>query len=105
MLLLIDGAKVHLSIEASEFCAENEIILYTLYPNATQLIQLLDLALMGSMKKIHKDEMRKWVIANIGETFDKYHFVEVFKETYNWSCTLTNAIKGFEKAGLVPWNL
>ena len=82
VVLLIDRAKVHLSIEASEFCAENKIILYTLYPNATHLIQPLDLALMGSIKKIYKEEMRKWVTANIGEVFDKYRFVEVFKATY-----------------------
>ena len=78
VILFIDGAKVHLSINASEFCTRNDIILYTLYPNATHLIQLLDLALMGSMKNIYKEEMRKWLVHNIRETFDKYRFVEVF---------------------------
>ena len=96
VVLLIDGAKVHLLIEASEFCAENKIILYTLYLNTTHLIQPLDLALMGSIKKIYKEEMRKWVTANIGKVFDKYRFVEVFKATYERSCVLKNAVKGFE---------
>ena len=53
VILFIDGAKVHLSIEALEFCAKNDIIIYTLYPNATHLIQPLDLALMGLMKNIY----------------------------------------------------
>ena len=75
-----------------------------MYPNATHLIQPLDLALMGSMKNIYKEEMRKWLMRNIGETFDKYRFVEVFRETYQWSCTVINAVQGFEKAGIVPWN-
>ena len=83
ILLLIDGAKVHLSIEASEFCAKNKIILYTLYPNTTHLIQPLDLVLMGLIKKIYKEEMCKWVTENIGKVFDKYCFVEVFKAMYN----------------------
>ena len=104
MILFIDGAKVHLSIKASEFCARNDIILYTLYPNATQLIQPLDLVLMGSMKNIYKEEMRKWLVHNIGETFDKYRFVEVFRETYQWSCMVINAVQGFKKAGIIPWN-
>ena len=104
MILFIDRAKVHLSIKASEFCARNDIILYTLYPNATHLIQPLDLALMGSMKNIYKEEMRKWLMRNIRETFDKYRFVEVFRETYQQSCTFINAVQGFEKAGIIPWN-
>ena len=101
VVLLIDGAKVHLSIEALEFCAENKIILYTLYLNATHLIQPLDLALMGLIKKIY-EEMRKWVMANIREVFDKYRFVEVFKATYEQSCILQNAVEGFECSGIVP---
>ena len=104
MILFIDGAKVHLSIEASEFCANNDIILYTLYPNATHLIQLLDLALMGLVKSVYKEAMCKWLMRNIGETFDKYRFVEVFKETYQCSCTVINAVQGFEEAGIIPWN-
>ena len=104
VILFIDGAKVHLSIEASEFCANNNIILYTLYPNATHLIQPLDLTVMGSVKAIYKEEMRRWLMRNIGETFDKYRFIEVFKETYERSCTFINAAQGFQKAGIVPWN-
>ena len=104
VLLLIDGACVHLSVEASEFCAANSIILYTLYPNATHIIQPLDLTLMSAVKMAYKDEMRKWYLWNIGKPFDKYRFIEVFKETYYRACKTTNAIEGFEEAGIVPWN-
>ena len=83
VVLLIDGARAHLSVEASEFCATNGIILYTLYPNATHLIQPLDLTLMSSVKTAYKEEMRQWYMRNIGDNFDKYRFVEVFKDTYN----------------------
>ena len=57
VLLLINGARCHLSIEASEFCDANGIYLYTLYPNATHIIQPLDLVLMGSLKKNYHEEM------------------------------------------------
>ena len=78
VILLIDGARCHLSIKASEFCEENGI-----YPNATHLIQPLDLASMGSMKKVYREEMRKWYLANVGEVFNKYQFVDVFQSTYD----------------------
>ena len=45
MLLLVDGARCHLSIQASEFCEENGIYMYTLFPNATHIIQPLILYL------------------------------------------------------------
>ena len=43
VLLLTERAKCHIFIQAGEYCEENNIILYTLYPNVTHLIQLLDL--------------------------------------------------------------
>ena len=104
VLLLIDGARCHSSIKASEFCEENGIYLYTLYPNATHLIQPLDLALMGSMKKVYREEMRKWYLDNIGEVFDKYQFVDVFRTMYDRSVTLSNAVTGYEIAGIYPWD-
>lgn len=36
VLLLIDGHKSHITYEVSQLCTENQIILYALYPNATQ---------------------------------------------------------------------
>ena len=104
VLLLINGTRVHLSIEASEFCGKYGIILYTLYPNATHIIQPLDLMLMSAVKSAYKEDLRKWYMQNIGESFDKYRFVEVFKETYMRACKMKNAIEGFEEAGIVPWN-
>ena len=104
VLLLIDGARCHLSIEASEFCDVNAIYLYTLYPNATYIIQPLDLVLMGLLKKNYCEEMKKWLIDHIGQVFDKYEFIEVFASTYKLSATLENAKKGFEVASLHPWN-
>ena len=104
VLLLIDGARCHLSIEASEFCDQNGIYLYTLFPNATHLLQPLDLSLMGSLKTNYRSEMKKWYIKNIGASFDKYEFIEVFRSTYDLSATLTNAQTGFESSGISPWN-
>ena len=38
VILLKDGARCHISIEISEYCDQNEIIFYVLYPNATHVI-------------------------------------------------------------------
>ena len=48
VLLVIDGARVHLSMWISGFCNEHNITLYVLHPNSTHLTLPLDLSLMGS---------------------------------------------------------
>ena len=52
VLLLIDGAKVHISLFISKLCDEHNIILHTYLPNSAHLLQALDLELMGSVKNL-----------------------------------------------------
>ena len=104
VLLLIDGAKSHLSIQASEFCHKNDIILYVLFPNATYLIQPMDLVLMNSIKTVYKEEVRILLQKNPGVLFDKYLFIQVFAVVWQWGTQEEISIKGFEKSGIFPWN-
>ena len=41
---------------------------------------------------------------NPGELFDKYLFIDVFVPMWNQASKIENAIKGFEKSGIFPWN-
>ena len=98
VLLLIDGAKCHILIQAREFCKENNII-YTLYPNATHLVQSLDLVLMNIVKTNYQSEVRHWLKENPGALYDKYVFIQVFKEAWLKSAKVEYAIKGLEESG------
>ena len=104
VLLLVDGAKVHISIESAEYCEANGIYLYTLYPNSTHITQPLDLGVMGSIKKIYNDEVRSWCSENFDKTYDKLYFGDVFAKVYLRACTVQNAVSSFEELGLFPWN-
>ena len=104
VLLVIDRAKVHLSIYASEFCDELNIILCTLYPNSTHLLQPLDLSLMGSVKVHYKNAVREWIQAHPFEAYDKFSFPKAFRVMWNKAVTVENAAKGFKVAGLYPFN-
>lgn len=57
ILLLINGAKCHISLFISEICNQENIIIYTLLLNTTHLIQALNLTLMGSVKTVYKEEV------------------------------------------------
>ena len=95
---------VSISIETSEFCATNDIISYVLYPNATHLIQALDLVLMGIIKKAYKEEVQQWLIANLGEVFGKYIFIEVFVKVWDRAAKVEHAIRGFKLSGIYLLN-
>ena len=101
--MFVDGAKVHISIEAAEYCATNGIYLYVLYPNLTHITQPLNLVFNGLIKNMYCQEMRQWVFDNMGKHYDKFHFIKVFEKTFNKSAMGRNAAAGFEKAGIYPW--
>ena len=54
----------------------------TLYPNVIHLIQPLDLVLMNIVKKNYWSEVRHWLKENLGALYDKYVFIQVFKEVW-----------------------
>ena len=103
VLLLINGAKCHILIQAREFCKENNI-LYTLYLNVTHLVQPLDVVLMSIMKTYYQSKVRHWLKKNPGALYDKYVFIQVFKEVWLKSVKVEYAIKGFEELGIYLMN-
>ena len=104
VLLIIDGAKCHISLPILELCDENNIILYTLLPNATHLIQPLDLSLMGSTKTNYQECICKWLQNNPGGIYDKNAFIEVFAEVHKKAANVENVVGSFQHAGIFPWD-
>jgi len=51
VLLLLDGHKTHVTMQASDICRSNGIELYCLLEHAYHVIQPLDLRLFGSLKR------------------------------------------------------
>ncbi|KAF2903627.1 hypothetical protein ILUMI_02559 [Ignelater luminosus] len=50
VLFFVDGHASHLTIDLSNFCSENQIILVALYPNATHVLQPMDVAVFHPLK-------------------------------------------------------
>ena len=76
VLLLINGAKVHISLFISELCDEHNVILNIYLPNLTHLLQALDLELMGSVKTTYQQEVQKSMSNNIEKSYDKLGFMQ-----------------------------
>ena len=104
VLLLVDGHASHVTLRAAQFCRDNDIILYSLHPHASHIHQPCDLALFSPMKQVWREEVRHWHMEHLGESFLKKSFPAVFKRTWQKTALAENATKGFEKAGIYPFN-
>jgi len=64
VIVFLDGHKSHLSLHLSKFCRENGLILISLYPNSTHILQPLDVAVFGPLKGRWKKIVKQWRIDN-----------------------------------------
>ncbi|XP_059153207.1 uncharacterized protein LOC131938976 [Physella acuta] len=104
VLLLVDGHTSHTSlVETLELCAENGIILYCLLPHASHLIQPLDQAFFGSIKRSWTDAARQHTWAT-GEGVNLESFGKVLKPVWTKAATPSNASHSFKAAGIYPFN-
>lgn len=101
VILFFDGHSSHLSLQLSQFCLDKEIILVTLPPNATHLLQPLDVAVFGPLKKDWKVVLDKFKLTKKIEP-KKCHVLPILEGIFNDSNFKQNFAKGFKTCGLCP---
>lgn len=106
VILFIDGHSSHLTLHTSRFCIENGIILVALHPNATHLIQPMDVAVFRSLKGGWKDAVHQWRIDHCqSPILRKIHFCPLLERVLTEKLTPSILKNGFRKCGLVPWDV
>lgn len=76
--LFVDGHASHLSYQTSQFFESHGIILVALYPNATHLLQPMDVAVFRTLKEGWKKKVQEWRIKNLdAPTLKKKRLSEV----------------------------
>ncbi|XP_050499973.1 uncharacterized protein LOC126880248 isoform X2 [Diabrotica virgifera virgifera] len=106
VFLFIDGHSSHLTLHTSRFCAEHGIILVALHPNATQLLQPMDVAVFRSLKGGWKNAVHQWRIENQAfPVLRKIHFCPLLKKVLEERLMPSILKNGFRKCGLVPWDV
>lgn len=82
-MLFIDGHKSHLNMQTRKFCDENGIILYTLPPNTSHIMQPADVSVFKPFKANWKSTVREWHYKseNINKCLIKVTFALLLAET------------------------
>lgn len=64
VLIFVDGHKSHVNMELVEFCIQKGLILVSLYPNSTRILQPLDRNFFGPLKQIWSKVLRQNLLKN-----------------------------------------
>ena len=107
VVVILDGASPHISIEAASFCKTNQIQPWLLRPNMTHLTQPLDLVFFADLKKTLKNFAWRWQTdpKNTGQFLNKYSVIGLLNEATETCLAKPNLVQnGFKRAGLFPWN-
>ena len=104
IILYVDGHSSHMTLPLLKFCKEHLIELIVLYPNATHIIQPLDVAIFHPLKDSYRKVLHQWRIDNNVIDVKKNMFAPVLKMALD-SHDLTPAVKnGFRACGLYPFD-
>ena len=108
VILIIDGATCHISLDISRLCIENQIQPILLRANTMHLCQALDLTFFAALKAGLKNKQELWhrEVTNIGSNLCKYSIMKLVYDVTEEILTHKPELiqKGFRKAGIVPWN-
>lgn len=105
VVVFVDGHSSHFSFETQAFCEEKKIILIALYPNSTHLMQPMDVAIFGPLKKKWRDAVHEWKYKNNSfGTLTKEHFAELLHKVIMQNVKSEYFVAGFRTSGLYPFS-
>lgn len=108
-ILICDNMSAHVTIKSLQLAKTNDICLLFFPPNATHLLQPLDVGYFSSLKNYWRQILAKWRETKTGKktvALPKSIFCQLLNSTLELG-TLTasdNLVKGFEATGICPIN-
>jgi len=102
VILFLDGRSSQLSLDLSEFCADKQIHLYCLPPNATHILQPCDASIFKLLKSHWKKVVHKYKQCG-SKTINKFNFATIFKEAFD-KITIEVIQNGFRACGFYPFD-
>ena len=104
LLLLLDGHSSHYNPVVVEKAVDSGVILLSLPPNTTHLLQPLDRCAFSSLKKSWSRQCHDFTLKNSGRLITMSHFSEVFRAAWTESMTLRNIMASFSTSGVYPFD-
>lgn len=103
VVFFLDGHTSHISLPLSKFCVAKQIELIALLPNATHLLQPMDVAVFHTLKASWRQKVAEWRMDNNGKQVEKHDFPLALRKVLD-TLKQDTIRHGFKACGLVPWN-
>lgn len=104
VILILDGHSSHKTLAAIELARENGVVMMSLPPHTTHMLQPLDKTIFGSLKAKYNHECDKWMLSHAGQRISQFDVAGLFGAAYVKNSTMEKAISGFRCTGLWPFN-
>lgn len=104
VILFIDGHCTHLTYQISELCNKLQIILISLYPNTTRIMQPADVSAFKPLKNGWRAGVVKFQNENPGGIVSKENFAKILKNVVDTTLPSKTIKNGFRACGLYPWD-
>ncbi|XP_065667217.1 uncharacterized protein LOC136087720 [Hydra vulgaris] len=105
VLLIVDNHNSRISFSAIEYCRKHSIVMLTLPPHATHMMQPLDVTFFSPFKTYYSQACDYWMVNHPGRPITKAQIPALVRHAYDRSATTGIARKGFEETGIWPFNL
>jgi hypothetical protein len=102
-LLICDGFGTHETLEALEFCFENNIILCRLPSHTSHKLQPCDVGVFAPLKAAYRDEAER-LFQGGANTVGKQHFTSLYSPAREKAFTKRNITAAWAACGLFPLN-
>jgi len=102
--LIGDNLGSHFSPRVIEACLERNIVFIALLPNATHLLQPLDVCVFRSLKKVWREILEKWrLLSRWKQGIPKSQFPSLLQQLWS-KLSAKNLASGFKACGIYPFN-
>jgi hypothetical protein len=104
VIVFVDGHRSHVGTETVKLCQRLDIILVALYPNATHIIQPLDVAIFAALKAAWSSYLRSKQNSDFTFRITAQNFASTFKKVYDDSVDAEKIHSAFMACGIYPWD-
>lgn len=103
-LLILDNHGSHITLDAYNFCRDNNITMLSLPPHSSHRLQPLDVVFFGPLKRAYNRECDLHMKSKPGEPITVYKIAELFNKAYSTIATISKGTSGFSSTGIFPIN-
>ena len=102
LLLLLDGHSTHYCPDTINMAAQNQVIIFTLPPHTTHVMQPLDRGCFAPLKVSWRQICHQFIAKNPGKTVSQYDFCRLFSQAWSKAFSIENIVSSFRVTGVYP---